>query len=262
MSHLVIENLSHRYPGTDTSALDNVSLEVESCEILALVGGSGSGKSTLLRAIAGLEKPTNGTISLGATTLTGPDQLIPPEKRQIGMVSQSGDLFPHLTILRNTAYGLRRFPKSERRQRALDALELVGLATYADRYPSELSGGEAQRAALARSLAFEPSLLLLDEPFSNLDASLRERLRTQTVDLLRNKNTTAIFVTHHGDDALAVGDRLAVLRDGKLIQVDEPRRVLERPADTGVSALFGINNSGSAATREDTTTGNVGSEEA
>ncbi|MEM9478881.1 MAG: ABC transporter ATP-binding protein [Verrucomicrobiota bacterium] len=239
MSHLVIKHLSHRYAGSDTHALDDVSLEVKSQEILALIGGSGSGKSTLLRTIAGLEKPIHGTVSLGDKTLTSPEQLVPPEKRQIGMVSQSGDLFPHLTILRNTAYGLRRLPKNERRERALEALELVGLAAYADRYPSELSGGEAQRAALARSLAFEPSLLLLDEPFSNLDAGLRERLRTQTLELLREKNITAIFVTHHGDDALAVGDRLAVLRKGKLIQIDEPQNVLENPADSEVGTLFG-----------------------
>lgn len=238
---LTLENLTHRYPAASRPALDSVSLTVHSGEILALIGGSGSGKSTLLRCIAGLEHPATGKISLGERSLSHPRH-VAPELRRIGMVSQSGDLFPHLTLLRNTSFGLRHLPARARHDRALECLHLVGLSHYAHRFPAELSGGEAQRAALARALAYQPDLLLLDEPFSNLDSILREQLRTLTLDLLRSLHITTLFVTHHADDALAAGDRIAVLREGSLIQCDSPRQLWSHPADPGVAALFGSIN--------------------
>lgn len=238
MPHLEITNLSHRYAAAKQAAVADVSLSLKTGEIVALIGGSGSGKSTLLRCVAGLENPNSGTVTLGGRHLN-PPRPVPPERRKIGMVSQSGDLFPHLNILRNTAFGLRKLARAERRDRALEALSLVGLADFAQRYPAELSGGEAQRVALARALAFQPDLLLLDEPFSSLDVILREQLRTLTLDIIRQKGITTLFVTHHGDDALAAGDRIAVLRDGKLIQCDQPRQIWKAPADPGVAALFG-----------------------
>ena len=236
--HLIIDRLTHRYPGESQPAVDDVSLALEPGEMLALIGGSGSGKSTLLRCIAGLETPTAATITLGGRCLTHP-RPVPPEKRRIGMVSQSGDLFPHLTILRNVAFGLRHLPRRQRSQRALECLAYVGLENFSRRYPGELSGGEAQRVALARTLAFQPSLILLDEPFSNLDAALREQLRCLTLDLLRQHGMTSLFVTHHGDDALAGSDRIAVLRRGRLIQCDTPREIWSHPVDPEVAALFG-----------------------
>jgi len=239
MARLRIDDLSHRYPGADEAALESITLAVEPGEILALVGASGSGKSTLLRAVAGLERPRAGRIRLGERELTAPGTLVAPERRRIGLVSQSGDLFPHLDVLRNTAFGLRRLPRAKRRARALESLARVGLADRADRFPAELSGGEAQRVALARALAIEPELLLLDEPFSNLDAELRGHLRALTTGLLRDQQRTAIFVTHHGEDALASGDRIAVLREGRLVQHDTPETLWQHPADPGVAALFG-----------------------
>ncbi|MCH7224720.1 ABC transporter ATP-binding protein [Haloferula sp. A504] len=239
MSLLDIQSLTHRYPGNSRPAVDRITLELSRGEVLALIGGSGSGKSTLLRCIAGLETPSKGRITLGGRTLTGPRLHLPPERRRIGMVAQSGDLFPHLTVLKNTAFGLHRLPRAKRREQALDALAMVGLDGLADRYPAELSGGEAQRVALARSLATDPELILLDEPFSNLDASLRDHLRSQTLEVLRQRGITTIFVTHHGDDALAAGDRIAVLRDGRLVQCAPPRVVWRHPVDREVAALFG-----------------------
>lgn len=239
MSLLAITSLTHRYPGTTRPAIDRISLDVAGGEVLALIGGSGSGKSTLLRCIAGLETPREGSITLGDRELTAPRRHVPPEQRRIGMVAQSGDLFPHLTVLKNTAFGLHHLARGQRRERALEALAMVGLDRLADRYPAELSGGEAQRVALARSIAVEPELILLDEPFSNLDAALRDQLRSQTLEVLRERSITTVFVTHHGDDALAAGDRIAVLRDGRLVQCAPPRELWQRPADREVAALFG-----------------------
>lgn len=234
-SNLKITGLTHRYPGSRNAALEDVSFTLPAGEILALIGASGGGKSTLLRLIAGLEIPRCGSIALDGKNMAG----IPPERRQVGMVSQGGDLFPHLSVLKNVLYGLRRVPRSERQKRAMDALDHVGLSALAKRFPAELSGGEAQRVALARALAPQPRVLLLDEPFSSLDSSLRDRLRQLTVDLLRQENVTAIFVTHHGEDALAVGDRIGVVESGRLVQMGTPVEVWKNPASASVASLLG-----------------------
>lgn len=212
---LQLIDLTLRYPRQSTLALDGINLEVPEGEVLALVGPSGSGKSSLLRLLAGLERPTSGCIHLGENCIADPSTCLPPEKRPIGLVSQAGDLFPHLTVEKNIAYGLHQWSRSERRERVQDLLTAIELPDFAKRYPAELSGGEAQRIALARALAPRPKVLLLDEPFSSLDPDLRERLRQLTTTILRRNQTTAIFVTHHHEDAQATGDRLLELEGGR-----------------------------------------------
>jgi len=214
--HLTLQNISHRYTRRSPLSLDNLNLTLEPFEILSLVGPSGCGKSTLLKLIAGLERPTSGSIQLDDRYLTGPRLFLPPEKRHIGLVSQAGDLFPHLTVEKNIAYGLHKWRRGLRKDRITELLETVELPTLAKRYPFELSGGEAQRVALARALAPRPKILLLDEPFSNLDDGLRNRLRDFTFELLRNSKTSALFVSHHQDDAHAVGDRIISLQKGRI----------------------------------------------
>lgn len=213
---LQLLDVTLRYPRQQTPALDSITLQVAAGEILALVGPSGSGKSSLLRLLAGLERPTSGCIHLGANCIADPSTCLPPEKRAIGLVSQAGDLFPHLTVEKNIAYGLHRWSRAERKARVQELLSAIELPDFGKRYPTELSGGEAQRVALARALAPKPEVLLLDEPFSSLDPELRERVRELTTQVLRQSNTTTLFVTHHHEDAHQTGDRIAQLKEGQL----------------------------------------------
>ncbi len=250
---LTVESLGFSYPRNPDPALDGISLTVPNGEVLSLLGKSGSGKSTLLRLVAGLERPSRGTISIDGADIAGPHNFTRPEKRNIGLVPQGCDLFPHLTVARNIAYGLRKWSRERQRERVTELLEQIDLPDYARRLPAELSGGEVQRIALARALAPKPQLLLLDEPFSNLDIELRETLRILTADLLRSQGTTAIFVTHHSDDAFSISDRIAVMARGRILQVASPREIWENPASSEVAALFGNinvlprNNDGSDA---------------
>ncbi len=236
---LTVQSLGFSYPRNPDPTLDGVSLTVASGEVLSLLGKSGSGKSTLLRLIAGLERPSRGTISIDGTDIAGPQNFTRPEKRNIGLVPQGCDLFPHLTVARNIAYGLRKWSRVRQRERVTELLEQIDLPDYARRLPSELSGGETQRIALARALAPNPQLLLLDEPFSNLDIELRETLRTLTADLLRSQGTTAIFVTHHSDDAFSISDRIAVMVGGQILQTASPRKIWQNPDSSEIAALFG-----------------------
>lgn len=218
-----------------------LSLRVEPGESVALLGPSGCGKTTLLRLIAGLERPLAGTVQLGDRFVAGPPgrggTWVAPESRRVGMVFQDWALFGHLTVGRNVGYGLERAKRTPRR--IGEALELVGLAGFEDRLPSTLSGGQQQRVALARALAPHPGVLLLDEPFSNLDASLREEVRSEVRRLLIELGITAVFVTHDQDEAFVVGDRVGVLRDGRLIQVDTPDELYRRPVDPFVADFVG-----------------------
>ena len=236
---LILDSLSFTYPRCQHPALDEVTLEIGVGEVLSLLGKSGSGKSTLLRLIAGLDRPSRGSISLGPDQLAGPGIFVRPEHRGIGLVPQGCDLFPHLTVARNISYGLRKWSRPKRRERVQELLGQIGLTGFAKRLPGELSGGETQRIALARALAPRPRLLLLDEPFSNLDIELRENLRTLTADLLRSQGTAAIFVTHHSDDAFSISDRVAVMHGGQIHQIASPRDIWRNPASPEIAALFG-----------------------
>jgi iron(III) transport system ATP-binding protein len=237
---LEVRGLTKRYRRGDRPALDNVWLDVQDGEILTLVGESGSGKTTLLRLVAGLEQADAGEIVLRGRTVCDERTFIPPEHRGASLVFQDYALFPHLTVEGNVGFGLRRLGRAERGQRVREMLELVGLRGLERRYPHELSGGQQQRVALARALAPRPAILLLDEPFSNLDRALKARLRQEVAALIRATGTTAVFVVHDPDDALAIGDRIAVLRDGRLVQLGKPREILDSPCGPYVAGFFGI----------------------
>ncbi|MEO1833532.1 MAG: ABC transporter ATP-binding protein [Akkermansiaceae bacterium] len=235
---LAVEHLSVSYPNSKEPALQKVTLNVAASSILSIVGASGSGKSTLLRALCGLESPASGTIKLGGQVLCSSAKFVRPDRRKIGLVSQNGDLFPHLTVFQNLAYGLTNWRRADRKIRCRELLKKIGLTGFEKRFPHELSGGEKQRIALARALAPRPPLLLLDEPFSNLDSKLRQSLRRLTADILRKEKTTTIFVTHHPEDALSTGDSIAVMDSGTIIQCDTPRNLWRNPVSPVAASLF------------------------
>lgn len=224
------------------AALRDVDLHIPAGELFGVLGPSGCGKSTLLRLIMGFERPDDGTITVGGRVLAGPNEWVPPERRRIGMVVQDYALFPHLDVRRNVEFGLHQSSKRERREIAQRALELVGLQHKAERYPHQLSGGERQRVALARALAPEPDVVLLDEPFSSLDASLRAELRREVELILRDVGATAILVTHDQDEALSLVDRLAVMNDGRIEQIGAPLDVYCMPASRWVAEFVGETN--------------------
>ena len=218
-------------------AVDRVDLTVAPGEFLGLLGPSGCGKTTMLRLIAGFEVPDTGTIEIGDVRVVGPKRWILPERRRVGMVFQDYALFPHMTVADNVAYGVRTRP--DRRERVSKALRLVGLNGLRERMPSELSGGQQQRVALARALAPEPDVILLDEPFSNLDVALRARIRAETREILARANATVIFVTHDQEEALSLADRVAVMWGGRLTQVGEPEELYRNPTSREVAEFVG-----------------------
>ena len=204
-----------------------------------MLGPSGCGKTTTLRLIAGFERPDSGSITVSDRLVAGDGVFIPPEKRGVGMVFQDYALFPHLTIHENVGFGLHTRPNAEVNETVMSMLELVGLQQFAQRYPHELSGGQRQRIALARALAPQPFLLLLDEPFSNLDADLRTQMRVEVRQILKSINATAIFVTHDQEEALYLGDRIAILNHGRLEQAGHPEGIFHQPATRFVAEFMG-----------------------
>jgi iron(III) transport system ATP-binding protein len=224
----------------DVAALDGASVSVEEGEALALLGPSGCGKTTLLRIVAGLEKPDTGRVVVAGDTLTAPDRFVPPEQRRIGMVFQDWALFPHMTVARNVGFGLSREEIAS--GRVAETLEMVGLGGYQDRRPDELSGGQAQRVALARALAPRPRVMLFDEPFSNLDTELRGQVRADVTRLLREVGMTSVFVTHDQEEAFVLGDTVAVMRAGRVLQVDSPAGIYSSPASPWVASFVGEAN--------------------
>jgi iron(III) transport system ATP-binding protein len=221
----------------DVGALVDVDLDVYPGELLALLGPSGCGKTTAIRLIAGFERPDAGTITVAGETLAGPNANVAPERRNIGVVFQDYALFPHMSVIDNVGYGVA--DRKLRRERSLVMLDLVGLADKGDRMPHELSGGEQQRVAIARALAPAPTLLLLDEPFSNLDAALRAHVRNEVRDILRAANATSIFVTHDHEEALSMADRIAVMPRGRVLQAGTPHELYTRPAHAFVASFVG-----------------------
>jgi iron(III) transport system ATP-binding protein len=233
------EGLAKRFGETD--AVRDAGLQLEQGRTLALLGPSGCGKTTLLRLIAGFERPDAGRIELAGVTLAGPGRFVAPEKRRVGMVFQDYALFPHLDVAANVAFGLKKNGR-DRRERVGELLALVGLDGLGERMPHELSGGQQQRVALARALAVEPQLLLLDEPFSNLDPSLRVRVRSEVRQLVESLGTTTIFVTHDQEEALSLAERVAVMVDGRVEQVGAPSEVYARPASRALAEFLGDAN--------------------
>lgn len=236
MTEIAIEASDVTVSYGDTVALDGFSIAVPSAALVALVGPSGCGKTTALRAIAGFQATDAGTITVRGRTVEGEGISVPPEARRVGMVFQEFALFPHISVGENVGYGVRG---ADRVERVVQLLKLVGLEGYEDRFPHELSGGEQQRVALARALAPEPDVVLLDEPFSNLDAPQRERMRRELRHIIRATGITAVFVTHDQAEALAIADYLAVMRDGAVIQTGTPDDVYAQPASPWIARFLG-----------------------
>jgi iron(III) transport system ATP-binding protein len=219
-------------------ALKSVSLSIAPGEVVCLLGPSGCGKTTLLRIASGIEKPSKGRVLISDREVAGPTRFVPPEERHVGLMFQDFALFPHLTILENVAFGLKSLPREEARREALTGLARVGLERYAEQHPHVLSGGEQQRVALARALVPRPSVVLMDEPFSGLDVQLRTRLQEETLALLRETRATSMIVTHHPEEAMRLGDRIVVMRDGRIVQAGTLTQLYRDPVDLFVARLF------------------------
>jgi iron(III) transport system ATP-binding protein len=240
VSQLILSRVTKRYHPDGPPAVGGLSFSVDPGRILALLGPSGCGKTTTLRLIAGFEAPDAGQVVIaGRTVADGPGPGVPPEDRGVGIVFQDYALFPHLTVDDNVGFGLRALGRSARRDRAREILSLVGLADLGARYPHELSGGQQQRVAVARALAPAPALLLLDEPFSNLDADLRTQMRDEVEKILRATGTTAVFVTHDQEEAFTIADAVGVLSHGRLEQIDSPEGIYHHPATPFVAEFVG-----------------------
>ena len=234
---LVFRGIRHAYGPLEV--LRGVDLSVAPGEIVCLLGASGCGKTTLLRLAAGLEPLQDGAIELGGQVIAEPGREVPPERRGVGFVFQDYALFPHLTVAGNIAFGLRFVAKAERGARVADALARVGLEAYGDAFPHMLSGGQQQRVALARALAPRPAVLLLDEAFASLDARLREQVRDDTLHVLQTSGIATLLVTHDSEEAMFMGDRIALMRDGRILQLGPPETLYFRPADRYVATFLG-----------------------
>lgn len=236
-ARLSFEDITHSF-GNGVATLRGISLSAEPGEVLCLLGPSGSGKTTLLRIAAGIEAQTSGRLLLNDREIAGPSVFLPPEQRSIGLVFQDFALFPHLTILDNVRFGLTALSREEARRESMIALSRVGLEHYAGSYPHVLSGGEQQRVALARAIAPRPAVLLMDEPFSGLDSRLKDSVRAETLDILRRSRATAIVVTHDAEEAMRMGDRIALLKDGRLMQMGSAEDLYQKPANLFVAGFF------------------------
>jgi iron(III) transport system ATP-binding protein len=235
-ARLTLDSIHHAYGSVD--ALRGVSLDVAPGEIICILGQSGCGKSTLLRVAAGLERPQSGIVSINGQEMAGPKRFVHPEQRGVGLMFQDYALFPHLTILENVVFGLHGLPQSEARAEGIAALTRVGMANYAGSYPHMLSGGEQQRVALARAIVPRPGILLMDEPFSGLDRRLRDRVRDETLTLLRETRATCMIVTHDPEEAMRMADRIVLMRRGKVIQSGPPDTLYRDPQDLFTARFF------------------------
>lgn len=232
-----VKNIECKY--RQQTIVKDLSLHVNQGSLVCLLGPSGCGKTTVLRAIAGFEPVHHGTIHINDQEVSRPGFTLVPEKRQLGMVFQDYALFPHMTVLENISFGLRKLGKTEQQATAREMLSVVGMNEYGERYPHELSGGQQQRIALARALAPHPKAILMDEPFSNLDVEMRKRLSSEVRNILKNRGITGIMVTHDQDEAFALGDSVGVMKDGRILQWDTPFNLYHEPADRFVADFIG-----------------------
>ena len=237
MNGIQVEHVSHRYDGPPV--LQDISLEVGSREILTLLGPSGCGKTTMLRLLAGLEELQEGRITVDGQILADGVTNVPPEKRSVSLLFQDFALFPHLTVIDNVIFGLKNWPSAERRARALHVLDQVGMTAYADVYPHQLSGGQQQRVALARARGPRPRIMLMDEPFSNLDTSLRRQVRDIVLWVLQNSVSATVMVTHDSEEAMFMSDRIAVVNEGRIVQMGTPEELYKNPVNSFVLSMFG-----------------------
>jgi iron(III) transport system ATP-binding protein len=235
-------DLAKKYVGANDFAVNEFNANILKGEIVALLGESGCGKTTILRMIAGFEKPDKGLLQLNSFDIASKDFMIQPEKRGVGIVFQDYALFPHKTVKENILYGLFRLSKATAENRLAEMLSLTGLEGLEKRYPHELSGGQQQRVAIARALAPDPGILLLDEPFSNIDAMRKNELRYELREILKKAGTTSVFVTHDTRDVMAIADKVFVLKNGETIQQGKPEEVYRKPADSYVASFFGKTN--------------------
>jgi len=235
---LALHDVRHSFDGNQV--VKGVELEVEPGEVVCLLGPSGCGKTTLLRIAAGLETLQEGSVELNGQVIARPGMRhLPPEKRSVGLAFQDSALFPHLSVVENVTFGLKHLPAAKRRPRAVELLEQLGMADYIDTYPHMLSGGQQQRVALARAMAPGPQLMLLDEPFSSLDARLRDQIRDDTLHVLKKVGAATLLVTHDPEEAMFMADRIALMRDGQIIQTGTPRELYCAPNDPFVVTFFG-----------------------
>lgn len=239
MDVISLKSVTKTYPGSNEPAVKDISFSVEKGAIVTLLGPSGCGKTTILRIIAGFERPEKGEVLLAGKTVSSENGWVPPEKRDVGMVFQDYALFPHLNVYNNIGFG---YKSADRDKRIKEVLGLVDLAGFENRYPHELSGGQQQRVALARALTRKPVVVLLDEPFSNLDADLRAHMRLELKKILKKTGTTAVFVSHDQKDALAISDRIVVLKDGIIQQIGTPREIYQYPENNFVATFVGQSN--------------------
>jgi len=234
---LEIHNLRKTFDTKKEGVINGIDLSLKNGSITAIVGKSGCGKTTLARLIAGLEMPDTGSITMNGEVLVNTKMFVPPERRNVALVFQDYALFPHLSVEKNVSYGVAK--NEHQAQYVTEALELVGMKKYQQRYPHQLSGGQQQRVALARAHAPKPRLLILDEPFSNLDVALKEQLRLEMFDILRKAEVTVIFVTHDTQDAMRMADEIAVMKKGKLVQMGKAEQLFNHPKNDYVATLFG-----------------------
>ena len=241
---LQLKNISHRNSDNFIVEIDHIS--VAAGEVVCLLGPSGCGKSTTLRLAAGLDAPDSGTITIGDQVVAGEGHFIPSEERNVGLVFQDYALFPHMTVADNVSFGLRDRTKAEKAEIAQNILSQLGLGRYGDNYPHELSGGEQQRVALARALAPNPSVILMDEPFSGLDTVLRDHVRDETLRILKERNTTTLLVTHDPEEAMRMADHIILMRDGRVVQQGTPAELYSQPVEEFVASFLGALNRVSA----------------
>jgi iron(III) transport system ATP-binding protein len=239
MKIIEMKNVTKTYPGATVPAVNNINLTADKGEIISLLGPSGCGKTTILRIIAGFERAEKGSVFISGHPVAEEEFWVPPEKRGVGMVFQDYALFPHLNVYKNILFG---YKNTDRQKRAKEVLRLVNLKGFENRYPHQLSGGQQQRVALARALARRPEIVLLDEPFSNLDTELKDQMRLELKRIIKDAQTTAIFVTHDQKDALSISDRIFVLKDGTIQQVGSPREVYQYPENAFVATFVGRSN--------------------